>query len=240
MVNIKALSLATAVLSFAGAALSKSTVTKPSSQNILSTFKPPQVFKNANLVRSINLEKSYPRDTVNVVIENISPKAQDEYYILFTSSQAERLGNLEVRDKKDSKSPAFAIEAVPIDDPRYYYTATPFSFIQWLTLPVTSSFTKFDCPRPWRQRESKLLALPIRFYLRYVLFQHLLPSRTRNSSFTSSLHIGHPHMLLKSNRPTSSSVARTFRNILMSLALEVARSHPKNQARSLLTGPSMG
>lgn len=128
MVNIKALSLATAVLSFAGAALSKSTVTKPaSSQNILpSTFTPPQVFKNTKIQRSINLEKSYPRHTVNIVIDNVSPEAQDEYYIPFTTSQAERLGNLEVKDNKDLSGPSFNLEAVSIDGPRYGYPAASF------------------------------------------------------------------------------------------------------------------
>lgn len=120
MVNMKVLSLATAVLSLAGTALSKSNLTKPlSSQNILpSTFKPPQVFKNVNLVRVVNLEKSYPRETVNVVIENISPEAQDEYYIPFTKSQAERIGNLEARDKKEPSLPPFEVEAVAIEGSR--------------------------------------------------------------------------------------------------------------------------
>ncbi|KFY25933.1 hypothetical protein V493_04359 [Pseudogymnoascus sp. VKM F-4281 (FW-2241)] len=130
MVNIKALSLATAVLSFAGAALSKSTITKPaSSQNILpSTFTPPQVFKNTNIIRSINLEKSYPRNVVNVVIENISPEAQDEYYIPFTTQQAERLGNFEVKDNKDLTGPSFDFEAVSIDgssDTQFYKVRLP-------------------------------------------------------------------------------------------------------------------
>lgn len=126
MVNIKALSLATAVLSFAGAALSKSTTTKPAAaQNILpSTFTPPQVFKNTNIVRAINLEKSYPRNVVNVVIENVSPEAQDEYYIPFTTAQAEKLGNLEVKDNKDLTSPSFSFEAVSIDGARYGYSTT--------------------------------------------------------------------------------------------------------------------
>lgn len=147
MVNIKALSLATAVLSFAGVALSKSAETRPSSsQNILSsTFKPSQVFRNVNLVRSINLEKSYPRDTVNVVIENISPEAQDEYYIPFTSTQAERLGSLEVRDKKDAKLPAFVIEAVSIDN------------------PSETEFYKVRLPKPLAPKEKQTLSISYSF-----------------------------------------------------------------------------
>ena len=160
MVNIKALSLATAVLSFAGAALSKTTVTESaSSQNILSSsFKPPQVFKNADVVRSINLEKSYPRDVVNVVIENISPEAQVEYYIPFTTAQAERLGNLEVRDKKDSKIPPFNIETVAIDGPRYDYTIARLGQVV-ANLNSETAFYKVQLPKPLAPKEKQTISI---------------------------------------------------------------------------------
>ena len=117
MVAIKVLSLATAVLSLAGSALSLAN--PESSENILpSTFKPPQVFRNNNLVRAVNLEKSYPRVTINVVIENISPEPQDEYYIPFTRQEAESIGTLEVKDKKDASLPLFVVEPVAIERSR--------------------------------------------------------------------------------------------------------------------------
>jgi hypothetical protein len=238
MVNMKALSLATAVLSFAGAALSKSTVTKPaSSQNILlSTFKPPQVFKNSNIVRSINLEKSYPRDVVNVIIENISPEAQDEYYIPFTTAQAERLGNLEVRDKKNSTIPPFIVEAVSIDGPRYDYATARLSQLKLIFIAKPSS-TRFDCPRHWRQRENRLLASATRSSPPCALCQQPLLNKINNSLSMSFPHTGHRHTPPKSNRPTSSSPTPTSRNTLV--APKDIQSQPKSQAQRLLTGLSI-
>ncbi len=120
MVNMKVLSIATAVLSFANSALSTSVVQKPlTSENILpSTFTPPQVFRNVNLVRVVNLEKSYPRNTINVIIENISQEPQDEYYLPFTRTEAERLGSLEAKDKKNESLLPFVVEPVAIESSR--------------------------------------------------------------------------------------------------------------------------
>lgn len=193
MVNIKALSLATAVLSFAGAAFSTKLTNPPSSHNILpSTFKPPPVFKNVNLVRVVSLEKSYPRDTVNVVIENISPEAQDEYYIPFTAAQAERLGNLEVRDKKQPTVAPFNIEAVAIDGSRYGYVTGAVQSSQLLISTATPSSTRFACPSHSLRRDNRRSASAIPSSPLFILSQRRSPSKTTNSSSTSSLHTGRP------------------------------------------------
>lgn len=89
-----------------------------SRQVLPSTFRPPQVFKNANLVRTINLDKGYPRETINVVIENIDAKPQSEYYLPFESSLLSRVGGLEVRDKKDAEKGTFKVEVVGFDAER--------------------------------------------------------------------------------------------------------------------------
>ena len=87
-----------------------------SSHQILpDNFKPPQVFKNANLQRNINLEKGYVRETVNVVIENIDANEQDTYYIPFKAEAIGNVGGFEVRDKKDPEKPAFRSEVVGYD-----------------------------------------------------------------------------------------------------------------------------
>nr|OQO25948.1 hypothetical protein B0A51_06086 [Rachicladosporium sp. CCFEE 5018] len=100
------------------------------SRNILpSTFKPPQVFRNTNLVRNINLDKSYPRETINVIVENIDAKAQSEYYIPFVAGDIARIGALEVRDKKDATTGPFAAEVVEIDP----YSATEYYKITFPT-----------------------------------------------------------------------------------------------------------
>lgn len=97
--------------------LGESNIAGPSSSKVTlpATFKPPQVFKNANLVHVISLEKSYAKESINVLIENSSPESQDEYFLPFTSDQMERIGGIEVKDRKDTSVTGFAVEAVEFD-----------------------------------------------------------------------------------------------------------------------------
>lgn len=89
------------------------------SRNILpSTFKPPPHFRNVNLVRNINLEKSYPRETINVVVENLDVAPQSEYYLPFEQGTIERVGGLEVKDKKEPERIGFGVKIVEIDPHR--------------------------------------------------------------------------------------------------------------------------
>lgn len=83
------------------------------------TFTPPRVFKNANLVRTTNLDKSYARETINVIIENIDSKPQSEYYLPFESSLLSRVGGLEVKDKKNADKGPFKVQIVEFDAERY-------------------------------------------------------------------------------------------------------------------------
>ena len=86
------------------------------SRNALpANFKPPPVFRNANLVRTINLDKGYVRESINVVIENISSAPQTHYYVPFDAQTIGKVGGFEVRDKQDSKKPAFPAEVVEYD-----------------------------------------------------------------------------------------------------------------------------
>ncbi|KAF2772658.1 Ribophorin I [Teratosphaeria nubilosa] len=94
-----------------------------------STFKPPQHWRNVNLVRNINLEKSYPRETINVVVENIDAAPQSEYYLPFEGGVIGRVGALEVKDKKEPEKNGFVAEIVEVDP----YSATEFYKI---TLPT--------------------------------------------------------------------------------------------------------
>ncbi|KAJ5150872.1 uncharacterized protein N7482_010124 [Penicillium canariense] len=79
-----------------------------------SDFKPAQVFKNTNLVRNINLEKSYVRETVNVVVENVDTQPQSDYYIPFPADVIDRVGGFEVRDKKATGKGRFEVSAVEV------------------------------------------------------------------------------------------------------------------------------
>lgn len=88
------------------------------SRNILSSFTPPPHFRNVNLVRNVNLEKGYPRETLNVVIENVHKTAQADYFIPFEQGLIGRIGGLEVKDKKQPERTGFSVDVVGYDASR--------------------------------------------------------------------------------------------------------------------------
>ncbi|KAK0881587.1 dolichyl-diphosphooligosaccharide--protein glycosyltransferase subunit 1 [Friedmanniomyces endolithicus] len=113
------------------------------SRNILpSTFKPAQHFRNVNLVRNINLEKSYARETINVVVENVDAQPQSEYFLPFEQSSLGRIGGLEVKDKKDPEKAGFLVDVVEVDpygSTQYYKITFPSALPskEQLTLSIT-------------------------------------------------------------------------------------------------------
>lgn len=107
-----------AIAAFLGIATADSNLTHGSKNILPSTFKPPQHFRNTNLVRNINLEKNYPRETINVVIENVDKEAQSEYYLPFEQDVISRMGGLEAKNKKDAEQGAFDVEIVALDEGR--------------------------------------------------------------------------------------------------------------------------
>ena len=96
-----------------------SNLTTPSRVALSADFKPPQVFKNTNLVRNTNLEKAYVRETVNVVVENIDKQPQSEYYIPFPLEVFDHVGGFEVRDKKATDNGRFKVDATEAVSSRY-------------------------------------------------------------------------------------------------------------------------
>lgn len=115
---MKSLALVSAFLGLiATACAAEANATAPLSSHIIlpAHFKPPQVFENVNLLRTINLEKGYIKETINVVIENVHAKPQDEYYIPFKAELISKVGGLEVRDKKAPETPNFRTEIVEYD-----------------------------------------------------------------------------------------------------------------------------
>ncbi|KAK3939671.1 oligosaccharyltransferase [Diplogelasinospora grovesii] len=124
---MKTSAVVSAVLSFLSLA-STSSAKSSSKVDLPSTFKPPQVFKNTNLVHVISVEKNYVKESINVVIENIDKAPQDEYYLPFSSDQMSRVGGMEVKDRKDTSAGPFAAEAVEFDprsDLQYYRIRLP-------------------------------------------------------------------------------------------------------------------
>ena len=112
--------LASCLAALASLARAELNLSEPlqSKQVLPSTFKPPQVFKNAHLVRNINLDKAYARETINVIIENIDSKPQSEYYLPFEASLIANIGSLEVRDKKAAEKGTFKVQVVGFDTER--------------------------------------------------------------------------------------------------------------------------
>ena len=86
-------------------------------------FKPPQVFKNVNLLRNTNLEKGYVRETINVVVENVDTQPQSDYYLPFPTENVSKVGGLEVRDKKAPEKGRFAVEAAVFESARLVLSA---------------------------------------------------------------------------------------------------------------------
>lgn len=92
--------------------------TTTSKVSLPATFQPPQVFKNANLVHIIQLEKNYAKEIINTKIENIAKEPQDEYFLPFTPDQMARVGGIEVKDKKNADAAPFKVKAVEFDPER--------------------------------------------------------------------------------------------------------------------------
>ncbi|KAF7185812.1 Dolichyl-diphosphooligosaccharide--protein glycosyltransferase subunit 1 [Pseudocercospora fuligena] len=137
------------------------------SKNILpSAFAPPKHFRNVNLVRNINLEKSYPRETINVVIENIDSKEQSEYYLPFEQGLLGRIGGLEAKDKKEPAKGNLPVEVVGID---------PFS---------TTEYYKISLPKALAPKEQQTLS--ITYYVLSAL--EPLPAQIEQNSEQYVLH----------------------------------------------------
>lgn len=68
-------------------------------------FKPPPVFENTNLVRTINLEKGYVRETTNILVTNTDKFPQSDYYVPFENDVIGKIGGFDARDKKNPDIP---------------------------------------------------------------------------------------------------------------------------------------
>ena len=112
------------------------------------------------LVRNINLDKSYAKEAINVLIENVDTHPQSQYYLLFEAGTLSRLGGLEVRDKKALDKEGFTAEIVEVDPEsttEYYKITLPTALapkeqltlaISWHTLstldPLPASIAQAD------------------------------------------------------------------------------------------------
>lgn len=120
---MKALTALSALLSLGSLAVAAASepaeaAPKVSKITLPATFKPPQVFKNANLVHVVSLEKNYVKESINVLIENVGKEPEDQYFLPFTADQMSRVGGMEVKDRKDATAGPFIAEAVEFDPER--------------------------------------------------------------------------------------------------------------------------
>jgi oligosaccharyltransferase complex subunit alpha (ribophorin I) len=83
------------------------------------SFTVPQAFENTNLVRNVNLERSYPRETANIVVKNIGAGPASEYYYRFPSDLISHVSGFEVKDRNDPKSRPFRVELAQYTSPKY-------------------------------------------------------------------------------------------------------------------------
>ncbi len=79
---------------------------------------PPAVFKNVNLVHVVSAEKTYVKETINVLVENIAKTAQDEYFVAIPSDKFPHVGGFEVKDRKETTAGPFGVEPVEGDPER--------------------------------------------------------------------------------------------------------------------------
>ncbi|EWC46480.1 hypothetical protein DRE_04203 [Drechslerella stenobrocha 248] len=104
----------------------------------------PQVFKNTNLLRTIDASKGYVKETIAVIIENTSDKPQTEYYLPFSVPGSSAVSYVECKDKKEG-TPCNA-EAVDdsSDFPLKYYKITLPATLQpkgQVTLSISAGIT---------------------------------------------------------------------------------------------------
>jgi oligosaccharyltransferase complex subunit alpha (ribophorin I) len=117
--------LAVTFLSFCATVVSSSSSsTNSSAAKLLSPFTPPNVFENTNLVRNVNLERSYSRETTNIVIKNIGREAESQYYYAFASDEITNVGGFEVKDKKNAKLGPFQVKLARYEQPMSYFIIT--------------------------------------------------------------------------------------------------------------------
>lgn len=79
------------------------TVRQRTEQILKSDFKPAAVLENTNVVRTINLDKGYVRETVNVLVTNTDKAPQSEYYVPFEYDLIGKISGFDARDKQNTE-----------------------------------------------------------------------------------------------------------------------------------------
>ncbi|KAK7414323.1 dolichyl-diphosphooligosaccharide--protein glycosyltransferase subunit 1 [Neonectria punicea] len=189
---MKPYSITTALLGFLSTALASAAAETQSKANLPADFKPPQVFKNANLVHVISLEKNYVKEQINVLVENIASEPQDEYYLPFTADQVVRVGGFEVKDRKDANAGPFAAEPIeydPRNNVQYYRIRfpTPLKAGAQQTLGISFYYLKAYAPLPASVPQDELQYLVYDFSIYAPSAYPTLKQKTEIKSSSSAI-----------------------------------------------------
>ncbi|RPB03159.1 Ribophorin I [Choiromyces venosus 120613-1] len=107
---------------------------------------PPQVFKNSNLLRTIDITKPYVRETIAMVIDNISKEPQAEYYVPIPKGIVENISYLEARGEDGPHVVNLAVFN-PESETQYYRVLLNAPLLAgkstrlWITLAQTDRLT---------------------------------------------------------------------------------------------------
>ncbi|KAF4594716.1 oligosaccharyltransferase alpha subunit [Ophiocordyceps camponoti-floridani] len=215
-------SSASALLGLVALAFGSSVPAPSSSSSADATFKPPAVFRNANLVHVISLEKNYVKEQINVLVENVSDQPQSDYHVPFTADQMARVGGFEVKDRKDVDAGPFSVEPVEVD---------PHSDVQYYRIRL---------PAPLRPGGQQTLG--ISFY--YLKAYTPLPASIKQEdqqylaySFSAYAPSAYPTMKQKTEVKAPSPSIADYTKIS---GQEFKTSHPQKQGSNLRYGPFEG
>jgi oligosaccharyltransferase complex subunit alpha (ribophorin I) len=81
------------------------------------SFTPPSLFENTNLVRNVNLDRSYPRETTNIVIKNVGKQPQSQYYFQFPTDLVPNVAGLAVKNKNNADA-TYKVELAQHESPK--------------------------------------------------------------------------------------------------------------------------
>jgi len=84
----------------------------------------PQTFQHTNLLRTVDLTKSYVHDSTALILENIGNSPQTEYFWGIPIDLDSKLSYLEIKEKKSGSTQLFPVEKSTEDHPYSYIPST--------------------------------------------------------------------------------------------------------------------
>lgn len=118
---MKPFSLLAAAAALVGAHAANVSSQLSSKQILPATFAPPQVFRHVNAVRTVNLEKGYVWEKIDVKLQNIGSQPESQYYLPFSADVIANVGGVEGRDKeKDIALKAQLVEFDPLSPTQFW------------------------------------------------------------------------------------------------------------------------